>query len=157
MKHLTFISDRKLKWWINMLWLQLSCTYVQTNSILPKDAKKSIYPFGQELTMLNSLMISTGWFTDFWIHFSMSQKWIYQTYLLVFVYLLNELFHFSSTGKNKARKHVDGTAGVKSLCVLCIAVRKMRTPGSLCKTFLRWNNSICGYGEYANAHRRNCG
>lgn len=124
MKHLTFISDRKLKWWINTLWLQLSCTYVRTKCILPKEEKKSIYPFGQELTMLNSLMISTGWFTGFWIHFSVSQKWIYQTYLLVFAYLQNELFHFLSTGKNKSRKYVDGTVGVKSLCVLCICCEK---------------------------------
>lgn len=124
MKHLTFISDRKLKRWINTLWLKFSCIYTQTNSILPKEEKKSIYPFGQELTILNSLMISTGWFTDFWTHFSVSQKWIYQTYLLLSVYLQNELFHFWSTGKNKTRKYVEWTVGVKSFYVLCIWCEK---------------------------------
>lgn len=32
------------------------------------------------------------------------------------------------------------------------AVRKINRIGSLCKTIQRWNNSICGYGEEANAH-----
>lgn len=132
MKHLTFISDRKLKQWINTLWLKLSCSYTQTNSILPKEEKKSIYPFGQELTILNSLMISTGWFTDLWIHFSVSQKWIYQTYLLFFVYLQSELFNFWSTGKNKTRKRVHWTVGLKKFtCIVHMMWEKMKRLGIL--------------------------
>lgn len=121
MKHLTFISDRKLKRWTNTLWLQFSCSYTQTNSILPME-KKSIYPFGQELTILDSLIISTGWFTDLWIHFSVSQRWIYQTYL--FTFRVN-YFTFGQQEKTKSGNMFTELLDLKFTCKRCEKIWKI--------------------------------